>query len=120
MPIGRLIASGVSFYSRNIGPKTVPNIGHEEPPGNVWYIEEDAWSGALIRRSGTNVFDATVTKAGQEVATYVATISRSGDKIFMLRHASDDKEGTIYVGTLDGNKVRGTYPLGVWIATILR
>lgn len=61
-PIGRLVSSGVTYFSRKIRPRVEAVTGKEGPPGNVWYMEEDAWSGALVRRPGTNVFDATMTK----------------------------------------------------------
>ena len=54
-PIGHLVTSWVSFYSRNIGPRTVPEVGTEAPPGKVWYEEEDAWSNIWTRRPGTTL-----------------------------------------------------------------
>ncbi|MFO1084073.1 MAG: hypothetical protein U1E21_05900 [Reyranellaceae bacterium] len=118
-PIGRLVREGVAYYSRKIRPKVESVTGEEDPPGNVWYMEEDAWTGALVRRAGTNVFDATVTKGGM-VVQYTAEIMRDGNRIFIVRNPRDEQAKMTYVGTLRGNRVSGTYSGGVWGAIILR
>ncbi|WP_395713537.1 hypothetical protein [Reyranella sp.] len=119
LPIARWVASGMTYYVRNIRPKVETVTGRDDPPGNVWYMEEDAWRGALIRRPGTNVFDATMTKGGM-VVQYTAEIVRDGDRIFITRDAHDKKAMMTYVGTLRGNRVTGTYRGGIWGAIVLR
>jgi hypothetical protein len=56
-PVGSVVASWATFYTRNIGPRIVPEVGTEPPPGTVWDEEEDAWINTWTRRPGTNVFD---------------------------------------------------------------
>ena len=118
-PIGRLVESGVAYFSRNVRPRVEAVAAQGTPPGNVWYMEEDAWSGALIRRRGTNIFDATMTKGGL-VVQYTAEIVRDGDQIFITRDPHDEKAKMTYVGRLRGDRVTGTYSGGVWSAIILR
>jgi len=118
-PIGRIVESGVTYYSRKIRPKVEAVTAQGMPPGNVWYMEEDAWSGALIRRPGTNIFDATMTKGGM-VVQYTAEIVRDGDEIFITRAPHDKLARMTYVGRLRGSRVTGTYSGGVWGAIILR
>lgn len=118
-PIGRLVESGVTYYSRQIRPKVEVVTAQGNPPGNVWYMEEDAWTGALVRRPGTNIFDATMTKGGM-VVQYTAEIVRDGDQIFITRDPNDKQAMMTYVGRLRGNRVTGTYSGGVWGAIILR
>ncbi|MGE4080115.1 MAG: hypothetical protein AB7F22_31690 [Reyranella sp.] len=118
-PIGRLVESGARYFSRKIRPKVEVVTAQGNPPGNVWYMEEDAWSGALVRRPGTNIFDATMTKGGQ-VVQYTAEIVRDGDQIFITRDPHDRQARMTYVGRLRGNRVTGTYSGGVWGAIILR
>jgi hypothetical protein len=118
-PIGHLVTSWVSFYSRNIGPRTVPEVGTEAPPGTVWYEEEDAMSNIWTRRPGTNVFDAVGSKGGMTVRC-VLTISRGGDRIRVVRSDCSDGNNLMYSGTIEGSEIQGTYPGGKWYATIHR
>lgn len=118
-PIGRLVESGVTYFSRKVRPKVEVVTARGIPPGNVWYMEEDAWSGALVRRPGTNVFDATMTKGGL-VVQYTAEIVRDGDQIFIMREPRDKQAKMTYVGKLRGNRVIGTYAGGAWTAIVLR
>lgn len=118
-PIGRLVQSGVTYFSRKIRPKVEVVTAQGMPPGNVWYMEEDAWSGALVRRPGTNVFDATMTKGGL-VVQYTAEIVRDGEQIFITRDPHDKQAKMTYVGKLRGNRVIGTYAGGAWTAIVLR
>lgn len=115
-PIGRLTERGVRYFSRNIGPKFIDQIGHESPPGAVWYVEESAWRGVWLRRPGTDVYDATMTLAG-DVVVYVVKIERSGNTIIARRIAPADAR-LDYLGMLEGRHIRGTYEGGPWTATI--
>ncbi len=116
-PIGIVVTAWVSSYSRNIGPRVVPEVGTEEPPGTVWYEEEDAWTNTWTRRPGTNIFDAVGTKGGITVRC-VLTIRRGGDRIRVVRTQCSDGNDLMYSGWLRGSGAWGTYPGGKWHATI--
>lgn len=118
-PIGRIAASSVAFYSRTIGPRVVPEVGTEEPPGTVWYEEEDAWKSVWTRRPGTNIFDAVESIGGMTVRC-VLTISRGGDRVRVVRTGCSDGNDLMYAGTIVGSHVNGTYPGGKWHATIIK
>jgi hypothetical protein len=118
-PIGKFVTSSVSFYSRNIGPRVVPEVGTERPPGTVWYEEEDAWKSVWTRRPGTNIFDAVASKGGLTVRC-VLTISRGGDRVRVVRTDCSDGNDLMYAGTINGLEVQGTYPGGKWHATIIK
>jgi hypothetical protein len=116
-PIGKVATSLVAFYSRNIGPRVVPEVGTEEPPGTVWYEEEDAWKSVWTRRPGTNIFDAVASK-GRITIRFVLTISRGGNRVRVVRTGSSDGSDLMYAGTINGSEVQGTYPGGKWHASI--
>lgn len=117
-PIGRLTQSGVALYSRAMGPVIADRQGHDPlPAGNVWYVEEDIWRGAWIRRSGTNVFDAIMTLPVGMVVTYTATVERDGDTIIARRNVGTAHQMD-YVGRLHGKTISGTYAGGYWSAKI--
>lgn len=120
-PIGRLTQVGVSIFSRAIGPTTSDRHGSDPlPSGDLWFVEEDVWRGAWVRRPGTNVFDAVMTLPGGAVVTYIATVERDGGTIIARRNL--DVMGAVdrmdYVGTLKGKAISGTYPGGHWSARI--
>jgi hypothetical protein len=120
LPIGQVTARGVRYYSRNTGPQFVSQVGYDQPPGDVWNVDEDAWRGQWVRRPGTNTFDAITRRAGG-VVTYVVNVERAGDTIIARRDFGSDGSGRFdYFGKLDGNTVRGSYLGGVWVATIAR
>jgi len=117
-PVGRLTQSAVALYSRAIGPVVSDRRGNDLlPPGDVWFVEEDIWRGAWVRRPGTNIFDATMTLPVGSVVTYTATVERDGDTIIARRNlgAADRID---YVGALKGKAIVGTYAGGHWSARI--
>jgi hypothetical protein len=116
-PIGKVVQSSVAFFSRNIGPGVVDEVGTEDPPGTVWHVEENAWTSVWTRRPGTNVFDAVGRLSGFTV-TCVLTITRGGNRIRAVRTDCSDGNNLMYAGTISGSEVRGTYPGGIWRATI--
>lgn len=117
--LGRVITSGVAFYSRNIAPAVVPAVGTEDPPGAVWQEEEDAWMGIWTRRSGTNVFDAIWTK-GEITVRCVLTITRGGNRVRVVRSDCSDGSSFMYSGWVVGDTVFGTFLGGKWHAAIVR
>ncbi len=119
MPIGAAVISWVAFYSRDIGPRMVPDVGDEDPPGNVWREEEDAWLNVWTRRPGTNIFDAVGQKGGITMKCTLR-ITRGGDRVRVVRTSCDDGNNLMYQGVIAGSEVRGTYPGGVWHAWIER
>jgi hypothetical protein len=116
-PIGNVVTSSVSFYSRNIGPRIVPEVGTEDPPGTIWLEEEDAWTSVWTRRPGTNVFDAVASK-GPTTVRCTLTISRGGNRIRVVRTGCSDGDDLMYAGWIAGSYVYGTYPGGKWHATV--
>ncbi|MBP6768804.1 MAG: hypothetical protein KA171_13575 [Reyranella sp.] len=119
-PIGQLAKSSVEYFSRHMGPRTVEQRGEESAPGTVWYVEENAWRGGWTRRPGTNIFDAVMTQ-NKEVITFVASVERDGDTVFVRRDLGSDGSGRMdYKGTIIGSTITGTYPGGRWSALIRR
>lgn len=119
-PIGRLTQSAVALYSRAIGPTISDRRGHDPlPAGDVWYVEEDYWRGAWIRRPGTNEFDAVMTAPVGIVETYTVTAERDGDTIIARRNVRTKRPDRMdYVGRLRGRIISGTYAGGYWSAKI--
>jgi hypothetical protein len=117
MPIGSGIERAVEFYSRNIAPAVVAETGTEDPPGTVWYEEEDTWLNVWTRRPGKNIFDSTGCKL-RVCMTSVQTVTRNGNRIIVVRTNASDGNNLMLTGTLKGSYVEGTYPGGKWFARI--
>ena len=116
-PIARATELFVSFYNRNIGLRIIPELGAEEAPGTVWDEEESAWHNIWTKRPGTNVFDVVGTK-GSLAGHFVATVTRSGDRIVVKRTNSWDGNDMMYSATISGSEIDGIYPGGRWHASI--
>ncbi|MFO1162898.1 MAG: hypothetical protein U1E60_28955 [Reyranellaceae bacterium] len=117
-PLGRIAVTGTQYFNRYVGPRFIAQVGHESPPGDAWYVEENGWRGTWIRRPGTNVFDAGMAMGG-DVVPYTATVERSGNTIIVRRqYGTDESTRMDYIGTLDGDVIRGTSPGGRWIALV--
>lgn len=117
-PLGKLTMAGTRYFNRYIGPQFVTQVGHEAPPGNVWYVEENGWRGFWVRRPGTNVFDAVMTMGGV-VGRYTAAIERAGNTIIARRSDPPGETRRMdYSGTLDGDVIDGTFPGGRWIVLV--
>ena len=118
MPLRPLVESGVAFFNRNLGPKSIAMSGSDEIPGaDKWYVEEDGWRGAWIRRPGTRTFDAVMTKGGL-IAVYEVTVEKNGPHIIGRRYDVDPNSRWDYGGVLNGDAIVGTYPGGIWRAEI--
>ena len=118
--IDRATMRAVRYYSRHIGPMTIGDSGVEAVPGDIWYVEEDAWYGAWRRRGNSDFFDAIMTKSGA-VVTFTIELRRTGDMVIGHRtNASDGSPPISYSGKMEGRRVRGTYPGGRWFAIIQR
>ena len=120
-PIGRLTENAVTLYSRAVGPTISDRHGKDAlPPGDAWFVEEDIWRGAWMRRPGTNVFDATMTLPVGLVVTYTVTVERDGDTIIARRNlgAKGAADRMDYIGRLRGKTISGTYAGGYWFAKI--
>lgn len=117
-PAGRLMQGAVVLYSRAVGPVVVDRRGDDSlPAGDTWYVEEDIWRGAWVRRPGTNVFDAVMTLPVGMVVTYTATVERDGDTIIARRNVGTPHQMD-YVGRLHGRTISGNYAGGYWSAKI--
>ena len=117
-PVGRLTRRAVALYSRAIGPLTSERHGQDAlPAGNTWFVEEDIWRGAWIRRPGTNEFDAVMTLPNGSVVTYRVTVERDGETIIARRNLGAEDQ-LDYVGRLNGKSISGTYAGGYWFARI--
>ena len=83
----------------------------------MWFVEEDIWRGAWVRRPGTNVFDATMTLPIGSVVTYRVAVERDGETIIARRNPGAEDQ-LDYVGRLNGRSISGTYVGGYWFARI--
>lgn len=117
-PVGRLTRKAVALYSRAIGPSTSERHGRDVlPTGSAWFVEEDIWRGAWIRRPGTNEFDAVMTLPNGSVVTYSVKVERDGDTIIARRNLGTEDQ-LDYVGRLNGQSISGTYAGGYWFAQV--
>lgn len=118
LPLRSVVEPGVVFFNRNLGPKRITSSGSDElPGGDSWYVEEDGWRGAWIRRPGTKYFDAVMTKGGL-IAVYELAVEKNGAQIIVKRHDRDPNSRWDYSGVLEGGVITGTYPGGIWRAEI--
>ena len=117
-PVGRLTHKAVALYSRATAPSVSGRHGSDAlPSSDVWFVEEDIWRGAWVRRPGTNVFDATMTLPIGSVVTYRVVVERDGETIIARRNPGAEDQ-LDYVGRLNGRSISGTYVGGYWFARI--
>jgi FkbM family methyltransferase len=89
-----------------------------DPLGAIWIEEESGWSGVWTRRGRSEVFDAVWTKNSIKIKA-VLLITIDGDLVTLTRKASSDgANDMIYVGTMNGSRISGSYPGGRWSAFV--